>query len=103
MSVTSEMYTSSPNDRPGEPLRSWLEPTPAREHDARAVLKFLAAQESLRKLIAGEALATDDVVSFGRLNSFCVAQWYEPLVELMREPFIDPEVAVFFRPLVSEG
>lgn len=94
------MYTSSPNQRPGEPLRSWLEPTPTREHDARAVLRFSAAQDSLRKLIAGEVLTTDDIVSFGRLNSFCVAQWYEPLVELMREPFIEPEVAEYFGTLV---
>jgi len=96
------MYTSSPNHRPGEPLRSWLESTPVREHDARSVLRFSAAEDSLRKLIASEGLATEDIMSFGRLNSFCFAQWYEPLVELMREPFIDPSVAEFFGPLVKE-
>ncbi len=96
------MYTSSPNHRPGEPLRSWLESTPVRAHDARSVLRFAAAEDSLRKLIAAEGLTTEDIVSFGRLNSFCVAQWYEPLVELMREPFIEPSVAEFLKPLVSE-
>lgn len=99
--VAGETYTSSPNHRPGEPLRSWREATPEREHNARAVLKFSAAREALRKLIEGESLATEDIVSLGRLNSFCVAQWYEPLVELMREPFIDPDIAALFRPLVK--
>lgn len=56
----------------------------------------------MRKLIAGEGLSTEDIVSFGRLNSFCVAQWYEPFVDLVREPFIDPSVAEFLKPLVSE-
>ncbi|MGM1018430.1 MAG: hypothetical protein ACQEW8_12920 [Actinomycetota bacterium] len=100
--MTGEIYTSSPNHRPGKPLRSWSEPTQEREHNARSVLRFSAAQDSLRQLIAGEHLATADLVSFGRLNSFCVALGYEPLVELMREPFIDPGVAEFFEPLVEE-
>lgn len=83
-------------------MRSWLESTPVREHDARSVLRFSAAEDSLRKLIAGESLTTEDIVSFGCLNSFCFSQWYEPFVELMREPFIDPSVAEFVRPLVKE-
>lgn len=97
------MYTSSPNHRPGEPLRSWLESTPVREHDARSVLRFSAADGSVRKLIEGEALNTDDLLSFGRLNSYCVSQWYEPVVELMNDPFIKPPVADFFRMVVTEG
>lgn len=83
-------------------MRSWLASTQVREHDARSVLRFSAAEVSLRKLIAGEGLSTEDIVSFGRLNSFCVAQWYEPFVDLVREPFIDPSVAEFLKPLVSE-
>ncbi|MEV4667879.1 hypothetical protein [Microbacterium sp. LWO12-1.2] len=99
--VAGETHTSSPNQRPGKPLRSWREETWEREHNARAVLKFSEATDAVRKLIAGESLTTEDIVSLGRLNSFCVAQWYEPLVELMREPFIDPDVADFFGPLVK--
>lgn len=101
--MNDETLTSSPNHRPGEPLRSWLEATREREHNARAVLSFSEATDAVRKLIAGETLTLEDMVSFGRLNSFCVLQWYEPLVELMREPYIDPDVAELFGPLVKKA
>lgn len=68
-----------------------------------AILKFSAARDPLRKLIAGEETTTEDLVAFGRLNSYAVAQWYEPVVELMREPFIEPQVAEFFGPLVTKN
>ncbi len=95
-----KMYTWSPNQRPGEPLRSWTEPSREREHNARAMLHFSRAAEALRRLIDGEGLTVDDVVALGRLNSFCVAHWYQPVVELMRDPFVEPEVAEYFGPLV---
>jgi hypothetical protein len=100
--MTHGIQFSSPNQRPGEPLRSWLDLSPETEHNARAVLSFSRASGSLRAVINGEIPTTEDLVSLGRLNSYCVAQWYEPVVELMREPFIDPRVAEFFRPLVFD-
>jgi len=100
--MNEEAYSVSPNSRPGQPLRSWVEDTIEREHNARAILQFSASTDSLRRLIEGDSLALEDIVALARLNSFCVAQWYEPVVELMREPFIHAPVADFFRPLVMD-
>lgn len=95
-------WTASPNVRPGEPLRSWSSPTPVVEHDARAVVVFSGARDPLARIIAGEPLSLEDQVALGRLNSFCVAQWYEPIVTMLREPHIDPVIAAFFEPLLAE-
>ncbi|WP_279630375.1 hypothetical protein [Microbacterium phyllosphaerae] len=40
-------------------------------------------------------------MSFGRLNSFYVAQWHEPIVTMLPDAHIDPELATFFAPLLK--
>ena len=86
----------SPNSRPGEPLRSWHETTPVVDHDAMSVVTFANARDALARLIAREPLSLQDQVALGRLNSYCVVQGYEPIVSLLREPYIEPETAEFF-------
>lgn len=96
------MLRESSNNRPGEPLRSWLVPTEVVEHNARAVVAFSGAHDALARIIAHAPLSLEDQVALGRLNSFCVAQWYEPVVTMLREPHIDPAIAKFFEPLLTD-
>ena len=94
-------YIESENHRPGEPLRSWLARTPVLLLDAVFVIRMADAWVAIERLIntqtnSGEVAATSvqDMAIFGRLNSFCVARWYEPLVALTGPiPRMDPEVA----------
>lgn len=76
-------------------------PTDVVKHDARAVVAFAKAREPLARIIAGESLSLDDLVLLGRLNSFCVAQWYEPMITMLPEAQIEAGVADFLRPLVA--
>ncbi|RKN66773.1 hypothetical protein D7252_03640 [Microbacterium sp. CGR2] len=62
---------------------------------------FSDARGPLARIIAREPLSLEDQVALGRLNSFCVAQWYEPVVTMLKEPHIDPAVADFFEPLLT--
>ena len=57
--------------------------------------------DALARIIEGVELSLEDQVSLGRLNSFCVAQWYEPIVTMLPDAHIDPELATFFAPLVK--
>jgi hypothetical protein len=95
------IYRESSNTRPGEPLRSWTDPTDVVEVDAMASIQFAKAEAAVGRLLAGEQLTADDLLAFGRLNSFCVVRWYEPMVTLLPDPFMDPEVQSFLRPLLQ--
>lgn len=93
----------SSNSRPGEPLRSWLSHTDVVTADAIFTVRMAGAKEALERLIAGESLSPDDQIALGRLNSYCVARWYEPMVALMHEVHIDPDVAQFLSPLLVKS
>jgi len=95
-------YAESSNHRPGEPLRSWLDVTAVVTSDALANIHFAHAGDALKRLLAGAALSDSDVIALGRLNSFCVVRWYEPMVTLLDKPFIDPDVAGFIEPLLPK-
>lgn len=84
------MTIESSNYRPGEPLRSWADETLVASHDAVFALKMADAVDAMSRLLNHEALSVDDVLAFGRLNSYCVARWYEPMVTLLPDPAIDP-------------
>lgn len=81
----------SSNYRPGEPLRPWTAEVPA-TLDLALSIKAANAGEPLIRLLNGEELTKDDLIAFGRLNSYCVLKWYEPLVSLIgpRAPEITP-------------
>lgn len=66
-----------------------------------ADIQFAHASEALARLISGGVLRDADVIALGRLNSFCVARWYQPMVTLLDKPFIDPGVAAFVEPLLK--
>ncbi|WP_163618465.1 hypothetical protein [Microbacterium sp. B35-30] len=100
--MTEIQMSASPNTRPGEPHRSWLAPTRVVEHDALAVVSFSGARDALGRLIANEPLSLEDQLALGRLNSFCFALWYEPVVTMLKDPAIDTEVAAFFEPLLAK-
>lgn len=87
----------SSNYRPGEPLRSWTSGEPVAPFDAEFAIAGAEALSPLRRLLDGDQLSDDDLIAFGRLNSYCVLRWYEPLVSLIRGPEIPPEVARFLR------
>ncbi|GAA4772521.1 hypothetical protein [Microbacterium gilvum] len=89
-------WIESSNDRPGEPLRSWLGATPVVKVDALATVGISRSRDALGALIAGDPLTLEDQVALGRLNSFAVSRWYEPVVDLRGKPAIDPDVAEFF-------
>jgi hypothetical protein len=96
--LPGEPVRESSNYRPGEPLRRWVDNTPVVEHDLNLILKHARAREAVERFLRESEVAEGDVVTFGRLNSICVGQWYEPLVDLSRdEPRISPDVAEFLR------
>lgn len=100
--MAESYWRESPNTRPGEPLRSWLVPTEVVHVDAIAVVSVAGARDALARLIKRETLSLEDQVALGRLNSFSVAQWYEPVVTLHGEPHIEQEIAGFFEPLLAK-
>jgi hypothetical protein len=89
--------TESSNYRPGEPFRSWTSGEPVASHDAYASISAADALSSLRRLLDGDQLDDADLIAFGRLNSWCIQFWYEPMVNLLRGAQISPEVAEFLR------
>lgn len=60
--------------------------------DAQLIIAASLALPSLRRLINGDKLEDQDLIAFGRLNSNCVLRWYEPVVSLINDPQIPPEV-----------
>ncbi|MGO4454578.1 hypothetical protein [Arthrobacter sp. RAF14] len=95
MGTWTGLPRESSNYRPGEPLRAWASGEPIAAIDAELALQAADAGWSVEKLLRGEELDDQDLIAFGRLNSYCVLQWYEPIVSLVRDPVIDPEVATF--------
>ena len=85
------------NHRPGEPLREWDAITAAGDLDL--TIQGSASGDALTRLIKGEPLSSEDLFSFGRLNSLCVLKWFEPLVMLLGPagPQIAPEHAELVR------
>lgn len=62
-------------------------------------IKAANAGEPLIRLLNGEEISKDDLIAFGRLNSYYVLKWYEPLVSLIgpRTPEITPVHADLIR------
>lgn len=85
----------SSNYRPGEPLRSWTSGEPIAPFDAELIVQESNSFESVSRIIRGIELSDSDVIAFGRLNSICVLRWYEPMISLVREPAIAPDLAEF--------
>ncbi len=88
------MFESS-NYRPGEPLRSWLNGEEVTRYDAELIVQKSGSADSLRKLFSGGSLDDADLIAFGRLNSWCVLQWYEPIVILVSKPTAAAKVVKF--------
>ena len=63
-----------------------------REHIAAS-----SSLTSLRRLIDGDELEDEDLITFSRLNSHCALRWYEPIVSLVRDPQIAPEMIKVFK------
>ncbi len=77
----TRIYGERSNHRPGEPLRAWDAGTAF--GDLALVIKGSASGEAMVRLINGEPLSAEDLIAFGRLNSLCVLNWFEPLVMLL--------------------
>jgi len=97
MSSTPGLPRESSNHRPGEPLRSWTSREPIAPTDAELIIQASKSLSSLHRLIYGDPLTDKDLIAFGRLNSNCVLRWYEPIVSLVGEPRIDPEVVALLK------
>jgi hypothetical protein len=94
---TAEPAHESSNFRPGEPLREWNSGEEIVPVDAELLIKSAHAGQAIRKLVSGEPLTTEDTITFGRLNSWCVLRWYEPMVVLIDEPRIHPALPTLLR------
>jgi hypothetical protein len=96
MSATRVPIESS-NYRPGEPLRAWTSGEPIAPFDAELIIQESNSFKSVSRIIKGVELADSDLIAFGKLNSICVLRWYEPMISLVSEPAIAPEVAEFLK------
>lgn len=98
MDESQAFIKESSNDRPGEPLRPWTAEVPA-TLDLALTIKGAHAEEPVIRLLEGGEITKDDLIAFGRLNSYCVLNWYEPLVGLIgpRAPEIAPVHADLIR------
>jgi hypothetical protein len=97
MSSERPLPRESSNYRPGEPLRSWTSGESVAPFDAEFAIAAANALGPLRRLLDGDQLSDSDLIAFGELNSYCVLRWYEPLVSLIREARVSPDVADFLR------
>ena len=102
MNPPPKLPAESSNYRPGEPLRSWTSGEPIAPIDAELIIQASESLASLRRLIQGSELEDRDLIAFGRLNSYCVLMWYEPMVSLIREPRIDPDLVQLLKKTVPQ-
>ena len=65
--------------------------------DLELVLKASGARDSVMKLVNEDPLTPQDELAFGRLNSWCVQMWYEPMVMLITRPQLDPSAKALLR------
>lgn len=87
----------SPNYFPGEPLRPWDAAEPNIAFAALLLIRSAGARGAIERLVRSEPVSVEDLVTFGRLNSWCVLQWREPMVMLIGEPRIDPALPGILR------
>lgn len=92
-----DLPSESSNFRPGEPLRQWEPDSPVAAIDVNLVIGKAAAGPALASLLAGQDLSAEETIAVGRLNSYCVLEWWEPLVMLIDKPTISAETADFLR------
>jgi hypothetical protein len=92
-----EIPSESSNYRPGEPLRKWDPANGTATSDINLMIQKGKAGGALIRLVNNEELSTEDHLTFGRLNSWCVFDWWEPLVLLLDHPRIKPPHAEFLR------
>lgn len=84
----------------GPVMKQWSRTDLAPERlwfDADLALKQARAHTAVQKLISGDPLETDDLIAFGRLNSFCFLMRYEPMVMLATDPMPNPALAEILR------
>ena len=92
-------FIEVPAYRAGVALRPWLPELDYTRSCAAITLKMAAAGPATRRLLNGDDVSTEDLAAFGRLNWAAVSLGWEPLVELHRDPVLDPDLAEFLRAL----
>lgn len=92
-----DYVSESSNFRPGEPLRSWESGDPTTAVDAELIIKAARAKTAIGKLVLHLPVTVEDLVALGRLNSWCVHRWYEPMVLLIDRPLIHPALPTLLR------
>lgn len=96
------MYHESPNARPGQPLRSWTAKSDVLEIDAIFTVRMADARDALSRIILGQSLSSEDQLALARLNSYSVVRWYEPVVTFLPSAHIEPELAAFFKSMLTK-
>lgn len=95
MSATRVPPIESSNYKPSEPLRPWTSGESIAPFDAELIIQESNSFDSVGRIIRGAKLADSDLIAFGKLNSICVLRWYEPMISLVSELAIAPDVARF--------
>jgi len=65
--------------------------------DADLLIKKAKARPAIENLINSRPLSSSDLISLGRLNSYCVLEWYEPMVVLIEDPRISPNLVAILK------
>ncbi|WAP50908.1 hypothetical protein OL239_13130 [Arthrobacter sp. ATA002] len=68
--------------------------------DLALTIQGSVSGEAVVRLINGDPLSSEDLIAFGRLNSLCVLNWFEPLVMLLGP--VGPQVAPAHARLIRE-
>lgn len=97
-----ELVPDSSHYRPGEPLRKWDPVNPVAIMEISLTIQKGNAADALIRLVNDEELSLEDNLAFGRLNSWCVFDWWEPLVLLLDHPRIKPRHVEFLRLYAKE-
>ena len=95
--MMGDVFKTSSNHRPGEPLREWDLSDEFAAVDLRLQLQSTGSSDALGRLVRSHPLSSEDIFALAQLNSLSVSQWREPPTAMIKgQVYVDPAVAELF-------